>query len=715
MSSWFRRLLPRQKCHPFTDPTTTRELGIGPIFVINLDRQPDRMNAVLRELSRILDRANRPLSERTVRWSAFDSQTESPRSLVTPEVEPFYTLRDQLFVEPQPLAVPDEFDLVSPIRMSEAEVAVARSHIEVWRTVARSAARYSLVLEDDVYFQRGFGQTLDAAWNEMRTTDLDEDVFDLLYVSYREARYGAPKELLSANVFRPDRGLWFLSGYILSKRGAQTLLTLLPCRGPIDLWINYAFPNIKVRALRRSMVNQRMDTSSTNSYSVLPMLSRIGILDDSGGALFHQRPSIVPVFVFGDPSSGLSSVALALSMLGYRCCSDLDDIPESELTKLVNGESVRVFNAYVNIESLWLRASELALKHPAAKFLVIGDSDKCTALLKALSGADAAYLNRREAQSWAAVCGRLKLSPPPTKFPNIEDIGQRRIQLPSATPVSSRPARRLRFDSSPWIADPHVSWTGIVAIAPKQSTSERRRSIFTDDLADGPSRRWWPRNDTFPGNLGLFRPANVTAVEGQGVQLTVVQEPVGVRDFTAASISSRAAFLYGRFEATLQAARGSGLVTGFFLHRDSPRQEIDFEITGNRPERVLVNVFYNPGTEGARFDYGYRGTPVEIELGFDAAAAPHRYAIEWDRCEIRWFVDGELVHARAEWNPTPIPNLPMTLHLNTWPTRSRELAGRLSARSLPASAIVRSIVVDALELQPLSLGADSPATAQMRD
>jgi beta-glucanase (GH16 family) len=137
-------------------------------------------------------------------------------------------------------------------------------------------------------------------------------------------------------------------------------------------------------------------------------------------------------------------------------------------------------------------------------------------------------------------------------------------------------------------------------------------------------------------------------------------------------------------------------VTGFFLHRDSPRQEIDIEITGNRPSRLLVNVFYNPGAEGAKFDYGYRGTPAAIPLGVDASKAAHRFAIEWDPCEIRWFVDGELVHRRAAWNPTPIPHLPMTLHVNTWPTRSRELAGRLALRALPASAIVRSIAIDAL-------------------
>ena len=107
-------------------------------------------------------------------------------------------------------------------------------------------------------------------------------------------------------------------------------------------------------------------------------------------------------------------------------------------------------------------------------------------------------------------------------------------------------------------------------------------------------------------------------------------------------------------------------------------------------------MFYNPGVEGAKFDYGYRGTPTAVPLGFDASKGAHRFTIEWDPFEIRWFVDGELVHRRTAWNPTPIPDLPMTLHANTWPTRSSELAGRLARRSLPASAIVRSIGVDAV-------------------
>ena len=696
-----RTHLPRQQCLAFVPPSDAQQSGIGPIFVINLDRQPDRWTDVLRELACILDAAGKPLSERVVRYSACDAQTDAQQLLDDGDIEPFYTLGDQLFVEPQPHAVPDAFDLARPIRMSRAEVAVARSHIGVWKTIAQSTAPYALVLEDDVWFERGFGRIVDQAWHEMEDADRTDPAFDVLYVSYKEVRYGAPKELVSKNVFRPERGLWYLSGYVLSKKGAQALLGLLPCRGPIDLWINHKFRDMDVRALRRSVINQRLDTSSTNSYSILPALNRIGVLDDCDTALFHQRPTHSPVFAFGSPGSGLSSLAMALSMLGYRCCSDLDGIPECEFERLIAGRAHRVFNAYVNIASLRPHVRVLMLRYPRAKFIVIDDGEGTVdrysdVVLDALEGADVVRLHGEDANTWRALCEHVRLSPPAAPYPAVLDIGQRRHRRAAGDTPTTRPAKRLRHDRSPWVVEPHAGWAGISASVSERPEPLASRVSFEDDLADVQSARWLLRNDTFPGNLGLFRPANVTAQSGGGLSLAVIQEPLGVRNLSAAAISSRGSFLYGRFEATLQATSVSGLVTGFFLHRDSPRQEIDIEITGNGPARLLVNVFYNPGTEGAKFDYGYRGTPAAIPLGFDASKASHRFAIEWDPCEIRWFVDGELVHRRAAWNPTPIPHLPMTLHVNTWPTRSQELAGRLALRGLPASAIVRSIAVDAL-------------------
>ena len=267
-----RTHLPRQQCLSFVRSLDAQRAGIGPIFVINLDRQPERWTDVLRELACILDAAGKPLSERVVRYAACDAQMDDDQLLDDGDVEPFYTLGDQLFVEPQPSASPDAFDLTRSIRMSRAEVAIARSHIGVWKAIAQSTATYALVLEDDVWVERSFGRTIDQAWREMEDADRSEPVFDVLYVSYKEARYGAPKELVSRNVFRPERGLWHLSGYVLSKKGAQALLGLLPSRGPIDLWINHKFREVDVRALRRAVIKQRLDVPSTNTYSILPAL-----------------------------------------------------------------------------------------------------------------------------------------------------------------------------------------------------------------------------------------------------------------------------------------------------------------------------------------------------------------------------------------------------------------------------------------------------------
>ncbi|MCF2525424.1 family 16 glycosylhydrolase [Bradyrhizobium sp. G127] len=694
-----RAYLPRRRSYSFVPSADGQQSGITQIYVINLDRQPERWIDVLRELGCILGADGEPLTKWAVRYSANDARN-APHDLEDlVEIDPFYTLGDQLYVEPQPHALPDEFDLDRPIRMSPAEIAIARSHIEIWRTVAESDAPYALVVEDDVWFERCFANAIDQAWREMREIDKADPAFDILYLSYAEARHGAPKELISENVFRPERGLWYLSGYVLSKKGAQKLLRLLPCRGPIDLWINHLFHTINVRALRRPVIHQRLDLVSTNSYSILPALSKIGVLDYSNAALFQQQPTQFPVFAFGRPGSGLSSLAIALSMLGYRCCSDIERIPEAELKRILAGSAKTVFNAYVNVGSLEPHLRTLMSCYPQAKFIVTEDKESVGSrydeMMDILDGADVVRLNRDEGSDWRVLCEHLRLPPPTASYPTIKDIGQRKHRDVVIDNARANRAKLLKSDRTPWSVGPYTGWNGINA-----SPAERPRALalkvsFDEDLINIQPRRWLLRSDTFPGNLGLFRPANASIEPDIGLALKVGREALGVRDYSAAAISSSERFLYGRFEATLQVTNVSGLVTGFFLYRSSPRQEIDIEITGNCPTRLLVNVFYNPGSEGAKFDYGYRGTPVAIPLGFDSSKAPHRYAIEWDPCEIRWLVDGELVHRRVIWNPTPVPDLPMTLHLNTWPTRSRELAGRLAVSRLPASTIVRNVSVDA--------------------
>ncbi len=691
-----RRILPKQTSKAFGPRRNPKSQTIEKIYVVNLDREPDRWSRVKKELRRIRDGYGKDLLCLTERHTAVDARSfllDLPKDA---DVDPFYTLADQLFVEPQPQTLPTRFELEAPIRMSRAEVAVAKSHIEVWRRIAQGAQAHALILEDDVWFHPSFARYLDQAWKDVATTGGKNEGIDVLYVSYMEATHGAPKSLMSSHVFIPVRGLWHLSGYILSQQGAEKLLRLLPCRGPVDLWINHQFSALNVFATRRVVVRQRRDTSSTNSYSILPTLSTIGAIDSEGAALFNARPTQLPVFAFGPANSGQSSLAMALSMLGYRCCSDLEGLPLHELKRLREGSVDRVFGAYVNVGCLESMVEDLRCSYPEAKFIVTTSSSDSASqvvpgILARLEGADVIVLDPGNVNAWRILCEHLRCVPPLCPFPRLDDLGQRQIVEAREQPVLAQKRAIPQWDRSPWVVEPdHRAWSGI-QIAPQAPEGEEDWGDVDDESGGLDPLRWSARSDTFAGNLALFRPLNVEYDGVEGATIHVRREDLGVRQYSAGALSSQADYLFGRFESTFQASNVPGVITGFFLHRNSPHQEIDIEIAGNMPNRLLVNVFYNPGNQGAKFDYGYRGSPSYIELGFDASKGLHRYAIEWTPCEIRWWVDDLLVHRRVLWDPTPIPHLPMKLHFNVWPSRASQLAGRLNTRRLPAMAQVQSI------------------------
>jgi len=712
------RLLPKQKCKAF-NTQGSQSPRIEKVYVINLDRAPSRWFKIQLEIKRVLDSSGKNLVSLTERHSAVDANAFLSEPPKDSDIDPFYTLGDQLFVEPQPLVFPTKFELKTPIRMSRAEIAIAHSHINVWRKIAASNQEYAMILEDDVWFHHGFAKHLDKVWDEVVGECDKRSKFDVLYLSFLEAKHGAPKSCLTRNVFRPLRGLWHLSGYILSREGAEKLLQLLPCRGPIDLWINHHFQSLDVLAAKKPIISQRRDIKSSNSYSILPALTTIGAINSEGASLFNIRPNEQPVFAVGPQGSGLSSLAMALGMLGYRCCSDLVSLPDLELERLLEGKEERVFNAYVNIGFLDKNIKELRYLYPNAKFIltVVKDEIKDDAFVKfkdELNDSDFVVLHSEESNKWQVICEHLRCAPPTCYFPRLKDLGVRFIQQESIKYDWVSKCKNPKRDKSPWVVEPRKLWQGIHFVAIEDVQVDQVKLVRINDCMESiDPKHWILRNDTFTDNLALFRPSNVEIKPEVGAMLFVKSDPLGVRDYSAASICSRDHYLYGKFEANIQVSNVPGVVTGFFLHRNSPRQEIDIEIAGNRPDRLIVNVFFNPGGEGANFDYGYRGTPTYIDLGFDASIEIHRFTIEWSPNEIIWKVDGCIVHKRVIWDPTPIPHLPMSLHINSWPTRSIELAGRINKRRLPGAAILGSIALDANSvISTLGPGADEVLQAK---
>jgi GR25 family glycosyltransferase involved in LPS biosynthesis len=698
-----RRLERKVRCSSFDGGAAN---SIPRIYVINLDRERGRWERVRRELERVQGRSGIPLLGLTRRFPAVDARdlTGQPGDDV---LVPSYQLSDQLLVEGRSDVAGEIGAAGRQIAMTPEEVAIALSHIGVWRLMAADQLPFALVLEDDVYFPRGFAKALAHAWDAVVQTA----PFDILYLSYQVAGERNTSRIGEGVVTRPASGLWQLSGYVLSLRGAERLLNLLPVRGPVDLWLNLQFAGLKVWMTRHQLVQQRVGIPSSNSYSVMPVLSRVGLVIRDDQQVLDRRPTPSPVLVFGTQGSGLTAFASALLVLGYRCCWDLTALPPDEKTSLLRGDSQRSFDAYVNVGGLGAaELARIAERHPSSRFVFLNPNGHCRSDQLASHGSSHsgrdptldALVNWAEANvparvllipetsddTWQLIADFLACPYPSFPYPSRPDLGQR---LVSQVAAASLRGQEREFDRSPWIQR-RGKRGGIRVIARPGFAEESLSADFVlKPSLDSPDLLL--RDDTFPSNLALFRPANVAVEPGVGAVLTIRQENTTVRALTSGAIASRGSFLYGRFEAEIRTPSAPGLVTGLFLHRNGPRQEIDLEFVGKRPSQAIVNVYFNPGNDGTRLESGYRGTPAVFDLGFNASEAFHRYAIEWSDSAIRWYVDGRLVCERVIWDPTPIPDRPLQFNVNLWASRSTEFAGRLDISRLPSRAYIQALRV----------------------
>ena len=182
---------------------------IGAIMVINLDRQPRRWQRVTRELGRFRTSEGAPLTSITRRLAAVDAR-DGRAAAATVDVDAMYRLGDHLHVQPD-ARLAECFADDEPVRMTRQEVAVARSHVEAWKAVSRGTEDYVLVLEDDVWFTPGAPAAIDRGWRAaLRRCAVDSGP-RLLYLSYADAGGTAVRDDPCDTLFRPVRGLWFLT------------------------------------------------------------------------------------------------------------------------------------------------------------------------------------------------------------------------------------------------------------------------------------------------------------------------------------------------------------------------------------------------------------------------------------------------------------------------------------------------------------------------
>lgn len=128
----------------------------------------------------------------------------------------------------------------------------------------------------------------------------------------------------------------------------------------------------------------------------------------------------------------------------------------------------------------------------------------------------------------------------------------------------------------------------------------------------------------------------------------------------APTISTNWKIFFGKVEAVMRAAPGTGIVSSVVME-SADLDEIDWEWLGGDTTQVETNYFGKGNTSS--YD---RATYVSVTTPQDAM---HTYAVEWTKDHIEWSVDGTVSRTLPYANASGgeyYPQTPMEIKLGNW-------------------------------------------------
>lgn len=156
-----------------------------------------------------------------------------------------------------------------------------------------------------------------------------------------------------------------------------------------------------------------------------------------------------------------------------------------------------------------------------------------------------------------------------------------------------------------------------------------------------------------------WSPDNVDFPKHGGYTLKLSRARSGDLPFVGGEVMKIGWAQYGRVEAIMNGAPGSGAATGVFTHTNDyfndPHDEIDIEWVGNRPDIVQFNIYTDGEEQG----------PWKFNVPFDSTKELHLYAFEWEPEEVRWYIDGELIF-KVTPEDADIPYTPQRIITHLW-------------------------------------------------
>jgi endo-1,3-1,4-beta-glycanase ExoK len=214
--------------------------------------------------------------------------------------------------------------------------------------------------------------------------------------------------------------------------------------------------------------------------------------------------------------------------------------------------------------------------------------------------------------------------------------------------------------------------------------------VWQDDFDTFDASRWQLMTHSWDTNLAQFSTQNVS-VENGIAALRLTAEPADPgKPFRGVEMRSLETITYGKVEARIRLARGSGVVSSLVLiYTPWPADdwnELDIEYLGRYSDRVQLNsmVYLGPPTAPPVTEsVSPTQYPQLATLDFDPSADFHVYAMEWTATEARFSVDGQMLH---RWNAEiGRLKLPMNILLTIWASSAADWAGAIDPGTTAAA------------------------------
>ena len=195
--------------------------------------------------------------------------------------------------------------------------------------------------------------------------------------------------------------------------------------------------------------------------------------------------------------------------------------------------------------------------------------------------------------------------------------------------------------------------------------------IWEDDFSELDNTKWNPiySDENYNGELQYYLPENIE-VKNNSIYLIGKDEKYEGRDYTSAKVTTQDKFelMYGRIEFTAKTNYEIGSFPAVWLlpaDLEDHLPEIDiFESVGREyGYAYYVNHWREDGKIAKIFEYAILDNPKEF----------HKYTMEWNENEIKWFVDDKLMVTSIKG----VPKEPMYLIMNlavggNWPGSPNE-------------------------------------------